>query len=424
MPETSKGSGGKVLEVAHEIARHHHFAKDAAGVLYRYEHGVYRPDGKEQIAKATKALLQTSGFFDSKVVDQVTQFFGIDAPSLWPTPTSNIVNVRNGLMNVNTGKRSLHSTQHLSSIQIPVIYNPNADCDAWDWFLKGSLPEDALQTVFEIIGYAMQTDRSLQKAGLFIGPGEDGKTALLNAVSAFIGRWNTTNLSLHRLESDRFACARLVGKLLNVWADLPSHMLPDSSMFKCIVGQDRIIGENKFERIFEFDPFPFLLFSANNFPRIRDAGHAIFRRWHVLQFERKFTDAEKIPSAELRKLLTEPSQLSGVLNRALAVLPMIRANGFSHSVSSQLAMDEFVSLTDPMAAWLNEHTVLAPSTHSPMASLLARYNEHMRREQRPEKTQNAFTRDLKRLRPQVETRQRTIGGKIEWCYTGLRLRLK
>ena len=210
MPEASKGLGGKVLEVAHEIARHHYFAKDAAGVLYHYRNGVYRPDGKEQIGKATKALLQKSGFFDSKVVDQVTQFFGIDAQSLWPTPKSNTINVRNGLLDVGTGTRSLHSTQHLSSIQIPVMYDPNADCDAWDWFLKSSLPEDALQTVFEIIGYAMQTDRSLQKAGLFIGPGEDGKTALLNAISTLIGLWNTSNLSLHRLETDRFACARLV----------------------------------------------------------------------------------------------------------------------------------------------------------------------------------------------------------------------
>ena len=139
-------------------------------------------------------------------------------------------------------------------------------------------------------------------------------------------------------------------------------------------------------------------------------------------FRSKFTDAEKIPSAELHKILTEPSQLSGVLNRALAVLPMIRANGFSNPVSSQVAMDEFVSLTDPMAAWLNEYTVLSPSIHSPMASLLARYNKHMRSEQRPEKTQNAFTRDLKRLRPQVETRQRTIVGKVVWCYGGLRLK--
>ena len=422
--EAVRGLGRRVLEVAHEIARHHHFAKDAAGVLYHYRNGVYRPDGKEQIGKATKALLQKSGFFDSKVVDQVTQFFGIDAQSLWPIPKSHIINVRNGLLDVKTGKRYLHSPQHLSSIQIPVIYNPKADCDAWDWFLKSSLPEDALQTVFEIIGYAMQTDRSLQKAGLFIGPGEDGKTALLTAISTLIGLWNTSNLSLHRIEQDRFACARLLGKLLNVCADLPSYMLPDSSMFKCIVGQDRIIGENKFERVFEFNPFTLLLFSANNYPRIRDAGHANFRRWKVVQFERKFTDAEKIPSAELHKILTEPSQLSGVLNRALAVLPMIREHGFSNSVSSQVAMDEFVSLTDPMAAWLSQHTVLSPSIHSPMATLLAHHNEHMRREQRPEKTQNAFTRDLKRLRPQVETRQRTIGGKIVWCYTGLRLGLK
>ena len=85
-------------------------------------------------------------------------------------------------------------------------------------------------------------------------------------------------------------------------------------------------------------------------------------------------------------------------------------------------MDEFVSLTDPMAAWLNQHTQLVPASYLAMPLLLGRYNEHARGEQRPEKSQNAFTRDLKRLRPQVETKQRTIGGKVVWCYTGLRLK--
>jgi putative DNA primase/helicase len=417
--ETVRALGGRVLEVAHEIASHHFFAKDVAGTLYHYRGGVYRPDGKDQIAKATKELLRKSGFWDSKLPEQVTQYISIDANPLWATPKPHLVNVRNGLLDVNTGKRYLHSPNHLSSIQLPVIYDPNADCDAWDWFLEGSLPQDAAESVFEIIAYAMQTDRSLQKAGLFIGPGEDGKSILLNSISAFIGPSNISNLSLHRLEGDRFACARLVGKLLNVWADLPSHVLPDSSMFKCIVGQDRIIGENKFERTFEFIPYVFLLFSANNHPRVRDAGHAIFRRWHVTQFERTFTDEEKVPSTELLKLLTEPSQLSGVLNRALAVFPTIRENGFSIPESSRNAMDEFISLTDPMAAWLNQHTKLSPSTYLPMALLLGRYNAQQREEQRPEKTQNAFTRDLKRLRPQVETKQRTINGKTVWCYVGI-----
>ena len=352
---------------------------------------------------------------------KVQKYIAIDAPTLLPVPLPDIVNVQNGLLDVRTGTLNPHSPEHLSSIQLPVTYDPLARCDAWDSFFAGSLPHDVRNVAYEVAAYGMQSDRSLQKAVLCIGPGEDGKSIYLSAVTAFIGLSNVSNLSLHRMEGDRFSCARLVGKLLNVWADLPSKTLQESSMFKCIVGQDRIVGENKFEHMFEFTPFAMLLFSANQYPRVWDAGHANYRRWLVLPFERKFTDAEKIPSADLLRTLTAPAQLSGVLNKALTLLPTIRQRGFSNPESSQIAMEEFVAQTDPMASWLNQHTELSPSKYLPMPQLLSRYNRDARGEQRPEKTQNAFTRDLKRLRPQVVTKQRTIGGKVAWCYVGLRL---
>lgn len=417
----SRESGGRVQKMADEIQRTRHFAVDVAGTLYRYQDGVYRPDGKEQVAKAAKAMSRISGAWDPKYPEHVTQYIAIDAPSLWPVPPPEIVNVQNGLLDVRTGELMPHSPEHLSHIQLPVTYDSSARCDAWDSFFAGSLPNDARNVAYEVAAYGMQSDRSLQKAVLCIGPGEDGKSIYLSAVTAFIGLSNVSNLSLHRLEGDRFSCARLVGKLLNVCADLPSQALPESSIFKSIVGQDRIVGENKFERLFEFIPYALLLFSANHYPRVRDAGHANYRRWLILQFERKFTDAEKISSADLLRTLTAPSQLSGVLNKALTLLPIIRQRGFSIAESSKIAMEEFVAQTDPMAVWLNQHTALVPSSYLPMAQLLTRYNEHVRRDQRPEKTQNGFTRDLKRLRPQVETKQRTISGKVVWCYVGLRL---
>ena len=69
MPETSKGLGGRVLDVAQKIVSHHHFAKDVAGTLYHYRGGVYRPDGKDQIAKATKELMRISGYWDGRLIE-------------------------------------------------------------------------------------------------------------------------------------------------------------------------------------------------------------------------------------------------------------------------------------------------------------------------------------------------------------------
>ncbi len=82
-------------------------------------------------------------------------------------------------------------------------------------------PSDGRVLAYEIIGWLMIPDMSLQKSILLIGDGANGKSVYLWAVSAFLGRENIASLSLQRLEGDKFAAARLVGKLANICADLP-----------------------------------------------------------------------------------------------------------------------------------------------------------------------------------------------------------
>ena len=95
----------------------------------------------------------------------------------------------------------------------------------------------------------MIPDMSMQKAILLIGEGANGKSVYLSAVTVVIGRGNIAGLSLQRLESDKFAAARLVGKLANICADLPSDHLTSTSTFKTIVGGDYLAGGTEVPRV-------------------------------------------------------------------------------------------------------------------------------------------------------------------------------
>ena len=140
----------------------------------------------------------------------------------------------------------------------------------------------------------MRGDVSDQKAALAVGPGDNGKSTFLDAVIRFLGRENVSNLALQRLEADKFAVVRLLGKLANVCADLPSDHLVGTSTFKALTGGDRLTAERKFQGSFEFSPFARLLFSTNHYPTSKDASHAFFRRWLVIPFDAVLDPREKI----------------------------------------------------------------------------------------------------------------------------------
>jgi phage/plasmid-associated DNA primase len=99
---------------------------------------------------------------------------------------------------------------------------------------------------------------------------------------AFIGKHNSTAASLHKLELDKFAGARLVGKLANICPDLPTSHLASTSIFKALTGGDVVTTEYKHKDSFEFTPFCKLLFSANKPPQSDDSTHGLFRRWQVI----------------------------------------------------------------------------------------------------------------------------------------------
>jgi phage/plasmid-associated DNA primase len=214
----------------------------------------------------------------------------------------------------------------------------------------------------------------------------------------------------------------LLGKLANICPDLPSTHLIETSVFKAITGGDDLHAEYKYRESFEFRPYCRLVFSANHVPRSGDASHAFFRRWLVVPFERTFEPAEQVPREVLDAKLTDPRELSGVLNRALEVLPRVRRKGFTESESMREAWEEFKAMTDPVSVWIENNAVEHADALVPKSLLLAAYNRDCEKQGRAGMTGKAFGQALKRARPQLRDAQRTVYGKLVWCWIGIGLR--
>ena len=413
-------------EIAGNITANSHFAVDAGRRLFFYKDGLYQPHGDHHIKRQVKEILTAAKKPDhwyKKKVEEVVEYIAVDAPRLWERPPLDVINVANGLVSVSGRTLTPHSPDHLSPIQVPVKFDPTARCPVIDKFVLSTFPSDAVVIAYEIPAWLVTPDTSIQKAILLLGDGANGKSTYLCLVIAFIGRRNCSAVSLHKLEADRFSIARLVGRLANICPDLPGTDLTSSSIFKAITGGDELQGERKFADAFEFTPFARLLFSANHPPRSSDASSAFFRRWLVLPFEQRFVEGhgKAIPRRELDAMLSEPTELSGLLNKALDALPGLRERGFSESVSTKAAMDEFRQTTDPLAVWLDRNTVGRPDAFVRQDTLCAMYNDDCTRRGRPTTTKQAFGRALIQLRPKLEKRQKTVNGVSTWCYFGIGL---
>jgi putative DNA primase/helicase len=413
-------------QLADMITADSHFAVDSGGKLYVFQKGVYKPTGESYIKRRVKTILGALDVpeqWSSRKAEEVVKYIAVDAPELWDRPAANIVNVENGLLDVRKRVLEPHSPDFLSPVQIPVRYVPAAHCPAWDKFIAEVFPEDTEAIAWEIPAWLMTPDTSIQKAILLTGDGANGKSTYLRAVLSFIGKHNASALSLHKLENDRFSAARLVGRLANICPDLPTTDLVSTSVFKAITGGDPLMAEYKFKDSFEFIPYARLVFSATHPPKSQDASPAFFRRWVVVPFERTFTDGAPgtMPRDQLDAMLADPEELSGVLNKALEAIVAIRSRGFSESDSTRRAMDEFRQATDPLAVWLDRHTVLHPDAVIPQDRLYREYGRNCSDAGRPTISKTAFGRAMKKLRPTIGDYQRTVNGMLAWCYIGIGL---
>jgi putative DNA primase/helicase len=264
----------------------------------------------------------------------------------------------------------------------------------------------------------------IQKAILLLGEGGTGKSTFLTGLIAFLGKLNVSTMPLHRLEVDRFASARLLGKLANVCADLPSTELETTSTFKAITGGDSIPAEYKFADSFDFTPFARLIYSANEPPPSRDASPAFFDRWLVVPLDRIYRGTtEERSRQEIDAELASESELSGVLNKALAVVGTVMRDGLTKPKSCIDARDDFQKVTDPLAIWLARSLQVESDAEVDKGELLRSYNEFARGGGRPGITATSFSLRLKRTFKEAlgEKYSNPTSGERRHMWVGIRL---
>lgn len=279
-----------------------------------------------------------------------------DTSGLFPFQHPDYINLLNGYIDIRNGEFKEHHPEFKSLIQIPVIYDPNAECTEIDAFLQDKLKgrPDLITLVYELFGISMLQQIVFDNVFVLLGPSHTGKSTILHLLRNFLGGTNTSAVTLQQLndESLRFARVGLYGKLANTSNDLSTRYFTQDSMVKAISQGDSIEVEAKNKGAFNMSPFATLIAACNEMPGSSDISDAWANRLTILPFD--VAHKEVIPNILAR--LSTPQELSGLFNKAFTAMQnaMLR-NGLTVPGEVKAAREEYRRQNNHMLDFFDDY---------------------------------------------------------------------
>ena len=200
---------------------------------------------------------------------------------------------KNCMVNLLTGETKPFSPDFMTTVQIPHDYiisktpfvqPPKKIMN----FLHQVMNYDDVETILDFMAYCLYRGLPFHRWLLFNGSGRNGKGVLTRLITKLLGRENVSNETLHRILENKFASAKLFGKMANIDADMSKEELKRTGMLKMLTGDDDIPAEFKFKNPFSFRNYAKLIFSANTMPVTPDETDAFFARLIIINFPNQY----------------------------------------------------------------------------------------------------------------------------------------
>ena len=236
----------------------------------------------------------------------------------------------NGVLDLNdfdgeTGTFTLkaHSPRYKIMNQIHADYDPDAECPIFMQYMSelctdqdGKVDTESMMMVQEYCGLiisnidVMKTKKSLVMSSR---EGNSGKSQLFKVLEFLIGADEMVNISISEMNrgENKFSLANIVGKRLIYQPDGTDIVIRDSSIFKQLVGGDRITIEGKGKDTFDYHFKGGVIIACNGVPTFSDdKGNHVFERLMVLPITRSIPIEKRDPDIADKM----EKEKSGILN--------------------------------------------------------------------------------------------------------------
>ena len=336
------------------------------GEFYVFNNGVYKKCSKLEFKGCIKSYIPV-GMATDNLLNNVYNLISCGQEKVFEFEEANgdesIINVKNGLLDINTMELRPHSKDCISTIQLNCNYNKNAKAHRFIGFINslcsdenGEADREKAAVLQEWMGLALSNipvHKVKKCLVLYSALGNTGKSVFLNVISSLIGGENTINIPIQNM-SDRFALSDMYGKRLDIVGDQRADDIEDSSGFKQLTGGDRLKVEFKGKQSFDWIFRGGILISCNDLPCFKDdkGGH-IFERMDIVpcvnEVKKQDRDGEL-----LDKLLKEAD---GIFMWAMDGLKRLKDNKlkFTECEAGKAVLNEYRGNIDTLYKFMSEY---------------------------------------------------------------------
>jgi len=209
-----------------------------------------------------------------------------------------LLNCQNGTVDLRTGERRPHRREDLITKITPGNFNPDATCHLWLKTIDQIHNHDRSVIGFmqRYLGYGATGSVKDELTLICHGAGSNGKTVELETIAGaegvlgpdYAGPAAPDLILKKKGERHPTELADLHGKRLLLLAETEDGRELSVALFKRLTGKDTINARRCKEDFWSFFPTHKFIIPTNHRPKIKDPGHATWRRLAFVPYEVKF----------------------------------------------------------------------------------------------------------------------------------------
>lgn len=275
---------------------------------------------------------------------------------------------------------------------IPWKLGDSDDTPVMDKIFTEWVGEDNIKTLYQIIAFCSLADYPINRLFCFIGGGLNGKSKFLELIKRFVGSENTTATELDLLVNSKFEVSRLHKKLVCFMGETNFNEINRTAKLKNLTGGDTISFEYKNKDLFEDYNYATILISTNNLPTTTDKTLGFYRRWMIIDFPNRFTEAkdilEEIPKEEYENLARK---IIGILKE------LLQERKFHNEGSVESRMERYEEKSNPLEKFIKELTIMSCDEHIPKYEFKNRLDDWCKENNFRKMTDHSIGRKMKEM---------------------------
>jgi len=288
-----------------------------------------------------------------------------------------LLNVRNGTIDLRTGKLNSHSRKDRITNLVEIDYPKGITVPlVWYQFLNEIFGGDSelIEYVQRVVGYCLTGDVREQCLFFLYGTGANGKTTFINILSLITGSYATQTATETFMTKQNAGNATPELAVLNGKRVVTANETDEGKHFaeptiKQLCGGDQITARPLYCEPFNFLPKFKILIAGNYKPQIKGNDLGIWRRIHLIPF------SVTIPPEKQDKLLEAKlkAELPMILQWAVEGCLKWQQQGLSPPQSVIHAVEEYRESMDTIGQWLDQCCSFGPGFITQSSQLYSSY---------------------------------------------------